>query len=148
MHDLPLARVLFGKVREKNDLRYCLDVEPISFETLKGYIFAFLMPLHHPEDFQSKNICIKKSYLYMCWICYSLFIQTMEGSKIKDTVYSCLVNPRGILSHKLGRDLKGKSLGTALDFDIKHSSIALLTKICCAIGKQFMQLCLAINCDP
>lgn len=59
----------------------------------------------------------------------------MKGSKIKGTVYICLVNPRSILSHKLGRESEGKSLCIALDFDIKHSSVALLAKICCAIGK-------------
>lgn len=72
----------------------------------------------------------------------------MKGSKIKGTVYSCLVNPRSILSHILGRDSEGKSLCTGLDFDIKYSLAVLLAKICCGVGKWLMQSCHAINCDP
>lgn len=60
----------------------------------------------------------------MCWICSSPFTQSIKESEIKVTVYSCLVNPRSILLHKLGRDVEGKSLGTALNFDIKRSSVA------------------------
>lgn len=52
----------------------------------------------------------------------------MKRSKIKGTVYSCRVNPRNILSNKLGRKSEGKSLHTALDFDIKHSSVVLRAK--------------------
>lgn len=72
----------------------------------------------------------------------------MKRIKIKGIVYSCLVNPRNILSNKLRRESERKSLHTALDFDIKHSSVVLIAKIFCSIGRWFRELCHAINSDP